>query len=178
MANQENSIQRIEEGVVSFSKSKVTIKKSFDYKGLAWFALGVIMLAAQVFDKEDGALTMSLLAAGLSLAIYGIIKFLVKKTGYYYGALPMTMYSFTFDADRYAEIMTLYDAGDFDKMTEIPRKSDAKMMLKILVDNNFTVAYSQVFKFTNQTYDFEPQCEIREHTPSECQKINTLVISY
>ena len=85
---------------------------------------------------------------------------------------------FTFDADRYAEIMTLYDAGDFDKMTEIPRKSAAKMMLKILVDNNFTVAYSQVYKFTNQTYDFEPQCEIREHNHVECQKINTLVISY
>lgn len=178
MANQENSIKTIEEGIVSFSNGKVSCINKFDYKGLIYLALGLAMLCLQIVDEENGTLTMFLLIGGIGLALYGLITFLIHKPKYYFGSIPMKMRTYTFDADRYADFMKLYDAGDFSGMLDLPRSSASKMMLKILVDNDYLIAFSQVYKFTNQGYMFEPQCEIREHTPSECQKINTLVISY
>ena len=85
---------------------------------------------------------------------------------------------FMFDGDRYNDVEKLYEAGDFSGMLDIPHNAANKMMLKILYATDYSIAYSQLYKFSSETYNFEPQTEIRIHKDAECQKINTLVISY
>ncbi len=174
----ENKIVTIEEGIGTFTNGKVECKKVINYMSLVWLAVGVLMLVAQRMSNGDGALSMFLLVAGLCLAAYGAISLFIKKTGYFCNGKPMKLRKFMFDADRYADVWKLYEAGEFSNMVEIPHDSAAKMMLKILVANDYSIAYSQVYKFSSQNYDFEPTCEIREHDAAQCQKINTLVISY
>ena len=79
MVNNNNSIALIEDCVETLSMGHITKRKVFGFKGLIWFALGIAALVAQTFDKENGSLTMALLIVGLSLAIFGLIVFLVKK---------------------------------------------------------------------------------------------------
>ena len=176
MENKDNAIKTIEEGVEEFSMGHVTKRKGFGYIGLLWLALGIAAFIAQSFDKENGTLTMVLLIAGMCLVSYGIIKFFVKKEQYLYDGRPMKMHEFMFDLDRFNDVMRLYNDGKFSDMLEISRSSAAKMKLKILVDNNYTVAFSQIYKFDN--YDFAPAAPIRAHDKAQCMNINTLVISY
>lgn len=177
MANSNNFVT-IENGISDFTGGKVTIKKSFNYLGLLWFVIGIILLVTQSFGKDNSTLTMILLVAGIALVIYGAISFFLKKTGYYYGTRPMKLRTFLFNAERSEEVIRQYNAGEFSNLLDIPRDSAAKIMIKILVDNDYLVAYSQILKFSSQNYDYEPSSEIRIHDPEQCQKINTLVISY
>ena len=83
-----------------------------------------------------------------------------------------------FNADRYADVLRLYEAEDFGSMVYISRNSVAKMMLKILVTNDYSWAYSQLHTFSSQSYNFEPSTEIREHDADECMNIYMLVEYY
>lgn len=93
-------------------------------------------------------------------------------------AIFLKIREFMFDGDRYNDVEKLYEAGDFSGMLDIPHNAANKMMLKILYATDYSIAYSQLYKFSSETYNFEPQTEIRIHKDAECQKINTLVISY
>ncbi len=177
-SNNNNNFVTIDNGIYDFTGGKVTSKKSLNTMGFVWLAVGALMFIVQTFDKEDGAITMALIMIGLCAVSYGAITLFMKKTRYTCDGKSMKMHKFMFDDDRYTDVIRLYEAGDFSEMLDIPRNSAAKMMLKILVDNDYSVAYSQVFKFSSQSYNFEPSTEIREHGKAECQKINTLVVSY
>ena len=176
--NNNNNFVTIEDSISDFTGGKVTSKNSFNTAGIVWLAIGALLFVIQTFDKEDGALTMALIAMGLCAVAYGAITLFVKKARYTCNGKKMKLHKFMFDADRYADVIRLYEAGEFSELLDIPRNSAAKMMIKILVDNDYSVAYSQVYKFSSQSYNFEPSTEIREHGKAECQKINTLVISY
>lgn len=177
MANKENTIKTIEECVEDFSMNHVSKRKDFGYKGLIWLALGIAAIIAQmIFDKENGSLTMALLILGISLIIFGLIVFLVKKERYFYDGKPMTMREFMFNSDRFDEIQHLYNEGKFSEMADVSRSSASKMKLKILYANDYSVAFSQIFKFVG--YDFEPADEVRVHDKTQCNSLNTLVISY
>ena len=177
-SNNNNNFVTIEDGISNFTGGKVTSKKTINPMGIVWLAIGALMFVAQTFDKEDGALTMALFVMGLCAVAYGAITLFVKKSRYYCDGKSMKLHKFMFDADRYADVIRLYEAGEFSEMLDIPRNSAAKMMIKILVANDYSVAYSQVYKFSSQSYNFEPSAEIREHGKAQCQKINTLVVSY
>ncbi len=83
-----------------------------------------------------------------------------------------------FNADRYADVLRLYEAEDFGSMVYISRNSVAKMMLKILVTNDYSWAYSQLYTFSSHSHNFEPSTEIREHNADECMNIYMLVEYY
>ena len=177
MANKETTIKTIEECVEDFSMNHVSKRKEFGYKGLIWLALGVAAIIAQlIFDKENGSITMALLIVGISLIIYGLIVFLAKKDKYYYDGKPMTMHEFMFNSDRFDEIMKLYNEGKFSDMADVSRSSASKMKLIILHTNDYAIAFSQIYKFVG--YDFEPADNVRVHDKTQCNSINTLVISY
>ena len=179
MAEKNNSIQTIERDIVSYTNDRVTMTQTFGYKGIIWIVLGVLIFFTQFFDKENGAWTMAALILGMSLGIYGLIVFLARKPQYVYeGKKSMKIREFMFDGDRYNDVEKLYEAGDFSGMLDIPHNAANKMMLKILYATDYSIAYSQLYKFSSETYNFEPQREIRIHKDAECQKINTLVISY
>ena len=168
MAEKNNSIQTIERDIVSYTNDRVTMTQTFGYKGIIWIVLGVLIFFTQFLDKENGAWTMAALIIGMSLGVYGLIVFLARKPQYVYeGKKSMKIREFMFDGDRYNDVEKLYEAGDF-----------SGMMLKILYATDYSIAYSQLYKFSSETYNFEPQTEIRIHKDAECQKINTLVISY
>lgn len=176
MAIKENTIKTIEDSVEEISMNHVSKSKEFGYKGLIWFAIGVVALVAQTFDQENGTITMALLIAGISLIIFGLIVFLAKKDKYYYDGKPMTMRDFMFNSDRFDEIMKLYNEGKFSDMADVSRSSASKMKLKILYANDYSIAFSQIFKFVG--YDFEPADGVRIHDKAQCNNLNTLVISY
>ena len=176
MANKENTIKTIEECVEDFSMNHVSKRKDLGYKGLIWLALGVAALIAQVFDKENGSITMALLIIGIGLFIFGLIVFLIKQERYYYDGKPMTMREFMFNSDRFDKIQGLYNDGKFSEMADVSRSSASKMKLKVLYANDFSIAFSQIYKFVG--YDFEPAAELRVHDKAQCNSLNTLVISY
>ena len=177
MVNKENNIKTIEECVEDFSMNHVIKRKDFDYKGLIWLALGIAAIIAQlIFDKENGYLTMALLIIGISLIIFGLIALLIKKERFFYDGKPMTTREFLFNSDRFDEIQRLYNEGKFSEMADVSRSSASKMKLKILYANDYSVAFSQIFKFVD--YDFEPADGVRVHDKTKCNSINTLVISY
>ncbi len=173
-----NNFTNIENGISTFSNGKVTIEKKLNTTGIVWLIIGALMFVAQIFDKENGTITMALLMMGLCAVAYGIIVLFAKKTSYYFNGKAMKMYKFMFNADRSADVIRLYEAGEFGEMLDIPRNSAAKIMLKILVANDYSVAYSQIWKFSAENYNYEPSTEISEHDKAQCQKINTLVVSY
>ena len=174
----ENKFATLEDGITAFTNGRVVRKESFNYSGIVWLAVGALLFAAQTFDKENSALTMALIAFGISAAAWGTISLFVRKSGYYYNGKRMKLRKFMFNADRYADVLRLYEAGEFSNLLDIPRDSAAKMMLKVLIANDYSVAFSQLYTFSSQSYNFEPSSEIREHGKAECQKINTLVVSY
>jgi hypothetical protein len=174
----ENKFATLEDGITAFTNGRVVRKESFNYSGIVWLAVGALLFAAQTFDKENSALTMALIAFGISAAAWGAISLFVRKSGYYCDGKRMKLRKFMFNADRYADVLRLYEAGEFSNLLDIPRDSAAKMMLKVLVANDYSVAFSQLYTFSSQSYNFEPSSEIREHGTAECQKINTLVVSY
>ena len=179
MANSiNNNFVSIEDGISTFSNGKVSCKKTLNTMGIVWLVVSALMFVAQIFDKDNGTITMALIIMGLCAMAYGIIILFAKKIGFYYDGKPMKLYKFMFNADRYVDVLHLCEAGEFSNLLDIPRNSAAKMMIKILVDNDYSVAYSQVFKFSAQNYNYEPSTEIREHDKVQCQKINTLVVSY
>lgn len=175
MANN-NKITTIEEGVEAFANGHVTKRNEFGYKGLVWIAIGVAAIVAQTFDKENGTLTMALLIIGISLVIFGAIVFLNKKDRFFYDSKPMKMREFLFDQDRFDEILRLYNDGKFSEMLDVSRTSASKMKLKVLYATDYTVAFSQIYKFAG--YDFVPVEPIREHDKAQCNNLNSLVISY
>ena len=155
MANKDNSILGIDEGVEAFSLGHVTKRKVFGFIGLLWIALGAAALLAQNFDKDNGSTTMFLLMAGLCLIIYGLIKFFVKKDRFFYDDKPMKMREF---------------------MADIGHSSASKMKLKVLFATDYSIAFSQIFKFVE--YDFVPSEPIRVHDKAQCNNLNNLVVSY
>jgi hypothetical protein len=178
MTNLNNNFVAIEDGISSFSNGKVTCKKTFNTMGIVWFIIGALMFVAQIFDKDNGSITMALLMMGLCAVAYGAIVLFAKQIRFYYNGKAMKLYKFMFNADRYVDVVRLCEAGEFSEMLDIPHNSAAKMMVEILVDSDYSVAYSQIWKFSVQNYKYEPSSEIREHGKAECQKINTLVVSY
>ena len=176
MANKDNSILGIDEGVEAFSLGHVTKRKVFGFIGLLWIALGAAALLAQTFDKDNGSTTMFLLMVGLSLIIYGVIKFFVKKDRFFYDDKPMKMREFMFDAERYEDVMKLYNEGKFSDMADIGHSSASKMKLKVLFATDYSIAFSQIFKFVE--YDFVPSEPIRVHDKAQCNNLNNLVVSY
>lgn len=174
----EKNIITLEDGITEFTNGKVTSTKGVNKMGIVWLVVGALLFAAQTLDKENGTLTMALIVMGLCAVSYGAILLFAKKAGYSYNGKRMKLRKFMFNADRYADVLRLYEAGEFSNLLDIPRDSAAKMMIKILVDNDYSVAFSQLYTFSSQSYNFEPSSEIREHGTAECQKINTLVVSY
>lgn len=176
MANNNNSIAPIDECVETLSMGHVTKRKVFGFKGLIWLALGIAALVAQTFDKENGSLTMGLLMVGLSLTIYGLIVFVFKKERYFYDDKPMKMRDYLFDAERFDDLMKLYDDGNFGDMLDIGHASASKVKLRVLFATDYSVAFSQFYKFDYS--DFAPATPVRIHDAKQCNNLNTLVVSY
>lgn len=178
MSENINKFPELEDSISSITNEKVEIKKVVNRTSIICLVAGALMFVVQTLDKNDGAWTMFLLIMGICTLAYGAISLGVKKTGYFYDGKRMMVKRFLFDADRYAEVLRLYDEGKFSGMLDIPRNSAAKMMLKVLVSKDYAVAFSQLYKFSPLSYNFEPSCPVREHDAAQCENINTLVISY
>ena len=176
MTNIVNTTAQIEECVETLSMGHVTKRKVFGFKGLIWFSLGIAALVAQTFDKENGSTTMALLMFGLSLSVYGLIVFLVKKEHYFYNQKTMKMREFLFDQTRFSDVMCLYNDCNFGAMLNISRTSASKMKLKVLFATDYSVAFSQIFKFVD--YDFTPVEPVRQHDTSQCATLGKLVAGY
>ena len=136
------------------------------------------MFVAQTFDRQTGALSMALIVIGFCAVSYGAILLFVKKAAFAYNGKAMKLHKLMFNADRHADVLRLYEAGDFGGMVYISRNSVAKMMLKILVTNDYSVAYSQLYTFSSHSHNFEPSTEIREHDADECLNIYMFVEYY
>ena len=176
MADKNDSIITIEDGIEAFSNGRVTKRKVFRYKGLILFALGVAAYILQFFDKEDGAMTIFLLIAGQFFGVVGLFIFLARKDNYFYDGKPMKMREFLFDSERFDDIMRLYNDGKFSEMLDVSRSSASKMKLKVLYATDYSVAFSQIYNFVG--YDFVPAEQIRIHDKAQCNNLNSLVISY
>jgi hypothetical protein len=61
-------------------------------------------------------------------------------------------------------------------MLDISRSSASKMKLKVLFATDYSIAFSQIYKFN--LYDFEPAEPVRVHDKAHCNSLNTLVITY
>ena len=61
-------------------------------------------------------------------------------------------------------------------MVDISRNSESKMKLKFLYATDYSVAFSQIYKFVN--YDFVPTNIVRKHDKAQCSNLNSLIISY
>jgi hypothetical protein len=166
----------IEEYVEDFSVGHVTKRKVFGYIGLLWLAMGAAALVAQSFTDDNSPITMFLLIAGISLVIYGVIVFFVKKERYFYDGRPMKMREFLFDKACFDDVMKLYNEQNFSDMLDISRSSASKMKLKVLFATDYSIAFSQIYKFN--LYDFEPVEPVRVHDKAHCNSLNTLVITY
>ncbi len=164
----------IAKDIQKISNGKVTATEKCNLCWIAVIALGLSMFYVQnLVDPDNGAPTMALVTLGLFGVVYGLVMLMKHDTLYVSDGKKLRLYDFDFDLQAKNEVMRCFHDGDFHHLTGIGYRATAKMKLKVLADNDFSIVYAQPFCY--EPYDYFPASETRILNETEARDMREFV---